>query len=549
MKDKISVKPDTIYLEDLLQDISDGIYKIPVFQRDFVWKPNQILDLFDSILKGYPIGSLLFWKPNEEFDTKNEVGPYFVDKTAKEISYVLDGFQRISTLFGVLTNPKNYELDPESKAIKDFTIYFDVRKNTFLKVKYQRDKSVYSAPLYTIYDNRELFNLIRELDKENLNDSEKNVCIDNARNLHDILHKYRLPFVQIAGGDIKSAVDIFSRINSEGTKISEDFLLSALSYNNQSGFLLADTITGILDSFTKYNFNDLKRDTIFNCIANSKGKLYYDVKIEELKDEDKYNIESLTNDAIIHIEKSVEFLYKKIGVLNYSYLPYPTQLIFISEFFRLNPNPSEQKTKKLEKWFWITTYSNYFSNYSLSQQRSAYKAFCDFAENTNDDGVFFVNEDEKFSTYKFPQKIDFTGVRSKALQLFLISNISKDLIIEENESVIEQFIFGLNKNRTRTPANIILRLSSEFETNRDVKHVETFIRNSDVNQLAKYFINKELQDLYINILDSDILRIDPLKLSDQIELFISKREELIRESEQSFVESLNITYNNDDGLN
>ncbi|MFO5474001.1 MAG: DUF262 domain-containing protein, partial [Dolichospermum sp.] len=61
MNDKISVKPDTIYLEDLLEEIANGGYQIPVFQREFVWKTSQILELFDSILKGYPIGSLLFW--------------------------------------------------------------------------------------------------------------------------------------------------------------------------------------------------------------------------------------------------------------------------------------------------------------------------------------------------------------------------------------------------------------------------------------------------------------------------------------------------------
>ena len=44
MNDKISVKPDTIYLEDLLEEIANGGYQIPVFQREFVWKTSQILE-------------------------------------------------------------------------------------------------------------------------------------------------------------------------------------------------------------------------------------------------------------------------------------------------------------------------------------------------------------------------------------------------------------------------------------------------------------------------------------------------------------------------
>ena len=50
MNDKINVKPDTIYLDDLLVDIANGEYKIPIFQREFVWEYSQMIELFDSQL-------------------------------------------------------------------------------------------------------------------------------------------------------------------------------------------------------------------------------------------------------------------------------------------------------------------------------------------------------------------------------------------------------------------------------------------------------------------------------------------------------------------
>jgi uncharacterized protein with ParB-like and HNH nuclease domain len=262
MNDKISVKPDTIYLEDLLDEIAEGKYKIPVFQRDFVWKYSQMLDLFDSILKGYPIGSLLFWQ-TKEYKTKDEIGPYIIKKRDGDTKYVLDGFQRISTLFGVLMNPKEYtEENKNSAELKRFSIYFDIKENSFSHIKKERDNNIFSIALYEVYDNRELFNILRKLDKENITDAEKEKYIDNARNLHYILHKYKLPYVEIRGGDIKSAVEIFSRVNSTGTEISEDFMLSALSYNVDTNFLLSDSITEFLNKLNIYNFENLKRDTI-----------------------------------------------------------------------------------------------------------------------------------------------------------------------------------------------------------------------------------------------------------------------------------------------
>jgi hypothetical protein len=63
-------------------------------------------------------------------------------------------------------------------------------------------------------------------------------------------------------------------------------MLSALSYNKETGFLLKKSITEFLNKLNIYNFEDLKRDTILNCISNHvnnvPSKIYLDIKIETL---------------------------------------------------------------------------------------------------------------------------------------------------------------------------------------------------------------------------------------------------------------------------
>ena len=44
----------------------NNAYFLPAIQREFVWKPEQICQLFDSLLRRYPIGSFLFWKVSSE---------------------------------------------------------------------------------------------------------------------------------------------------------------------------------------------------------------------------------------------------------------------------------------------------------------------------------------------------------------------------------------------------------------------------------------------------------------------------------------------------
>ena len=46
----------------VLQGIHNSEYVLPAIQREFVWKTEQIRRLFDSLMRGYPIGAFLFWK-------------------------------------------------------------------------------------------------------------------------------------------------------------------------------------------------------------------------------------------------------------------------------------------------------------------------------------------------------------------------------------------------------------------------------------------------------------------------------------------------------
>ena len=54
---KISIRPEREYLREIVSKMQDGQYAVPAFQRDLVWSTTQIIDLFDSITKGYPIGT------------------------------------------------------------------------------------------------------------------------------------------------------------------------------------------------------------------------------------------------------------------------------------------------------------------------------------------------------------------------------------------------------------------------------------------------------------------------------------------------------------
>ncbi|TAE75264.1 MAG: DUF262 domain-containing protein [Bacteroidetes bacterium] len=522
MESKISVKPDKIRLLNLLENVGNGEIQIPIFQRDFVWETKQIMDLFDSIAKDYPMGSFLFWRPEQKYPVKKNIGIYEVEAHPTRTLYILDGSQRITTLFAVLANPQKYVLNEKENKTSKFSIYYNLKTKEFVSISKQKDEEYYLMPLYKIVDTYLFLDFLREIENQNLEKSETRILIDNAKAITKILYDYEIPYTEIRGGDIKSAVEIFSRVNSTGMDISPDFMLSALAYNNETEFLLTNEIDIFLTKLQTYNFEKLKRDTILYCICNAKDKVYFDVEIESLSE---FNLEELSKNTFIQIKKAVEFLYERIFMINIGFLPYPTQFIFIANFFRLNPNPTEEKLKDLEKWFWITTYSNYFTIYSPSQQRSAYRLFVNFINDEHEHGLL---ETTKLTVLDFPEKLNFTGVRPKALQLFFLNNICKGAELETQESIKEFFIFN---KKDKTPSNMIFRLSSEFESDKNKREIKDFILTLEEEQLSKYFLTKELQTLYKQIEN------ETEKDVDKINEFLEKRGIIIQQQEQEFIDN------------
>lgn len=100
----------TLDVEDLVAMAWSGKIRVPHFQRDFRWGWEDVRRLFDSIVKGYPIGSLLLWtrsSPKQELN----LGALRIKAAATSEAYwVVDGQQRLTSLANALH--KDGQSDP-----------------------------------------------------------------------------------------------------------------------------------------------------------------------------------------------------------------------------------------------------------------------------------------------------------------------------------------------------------------------------------------------------------------------------------------------------
>ena len=101
-----------ITIREAVKAIQNCDYLLPAIQREFVWNAEKIEALFDSLLRGYPVGSFLFWKVAPESSRRfkfyefmqnyhelsnKHLAPYEIDET-KSLTVVLDGQQRLTSL-------------------------------------------------------------------------------------------------------------------------------------------------------------------------------------------------------------------------------------------------------------------------------------------------------------------------------------------------------------------------------------------------------------------------------------------------------------------
>ena len=103
---KLSIRKIVSYLNDA--ESEGGGFWLPNIQRPFVWSEEQISRLFDSIMREYPISTLLVWKTREEVKHRKFIDNYHRDikltdyrvpDNTRSKMMVLDGQQRLQSLF------------------------------------------------------------------------------------------------------------------------------------------------------------------------------------------------------------------------------------------------------------------------------------------------------------------------------------------------------------------------------------------------------------------------------------------------------------------
>jgi uncharacterized protein with ParB-like and HNH nuclease domain len=75
---------DTLTIREIVDQVLRGQIRVPAFQRGFVWEPDRVAYLMDSIYKRYPFGSLLFWRTKERLKVERDLSLSLSSSTPRD---------------------------------------------------------------------------------------------------------------------------------------------------------------------------------------------------------------------------------------------------------------------------------------------------------------------------------------------------------------------------------------------------------------------------------------------------------------------------------
>ena len=412
---RTEVVPEVVFIGKLVEYIVAGKIRVPRFQRPFVWKQADLHQLLESVLRGFPIGSILVWDTEVSIKSTDRVGPVYIDPhPTGSVGYLLDGQQRVSTLVGTLrlTDEAQWLIDDV-----DWRVYYDLDTREFL-----RDPSpeVHARhfPVRSLLNTAGFFDACRRITSEVGDKEVAKRWLNEADRLANAFRDYQLPLIRIREADLDSAVSVFARLNRTGRKMTADQMVSALTYQ-EGQFHLSEKLGQFKEELYGKGFGNLNRVFLLRSILAALGQdIYAKDWVKLVVDPQvRAKLPEAFDSATQGINGALCFL-QNLGVTSDRLLPYGLQLVLLGEFFRLCPQPDANVVGLLERWFWMTSFTCWFGGVNSAQATQALGEIRDLAKGKAK-GFNFVDLDAPAQA--FPERFDGRSARVRAFLLYLTS--------------------------------------------------------------------------------------------------------------------------------
>ncbi|MBW4530422.1 MAG: DUF262 domain-containing protein [Aphanothece saxicola GSE-SYN-MK-01-06B] len=285
-----------ITIRHALDHIHRHDYVLPAIQREFVWRPEQIARLFDSLMQGYPIGSFLFWSVERDNVRQYKFYDFVRDyhqrlrphcppvevPVGQSVIAVLDGQQRLTALnIGLrgshaIKEPRMWWNNPD--AFPEKRLYINIAADAdanegglaydfcFLgEERAQHSDSCHWFPVRKILNLNDATEIFEYIQAAGL--ATNRHAFRTLNLLHAVVHDRPLiAFFEESSQDLDKVLNIFIRTNSGGTVLSYSDLLLSIATAQWNNLDARQEIHGLVDDLntTRFGFS-LSKDFVLKA--------------------------------------------------------------------------------------------------------------------------------------------------------------------------------------------------------------------------------------------------------------------------------------------
>ncbi|WP_315755337.1 DUF262 domain-containing protein [Bradyrhizobium sp. SZCCHNRI2007] len=339
-------RPSVEHLLTIFRRIDARKILVPAFQRTFVWKESQIIDLLESVYSGYPVGSILLWTIDREILRISDADdvPFPRGVPQYPVDFVLDGLQRLSSLYGV------FHFGTATKNLK-FDVGFDLKEHLFVHSHQFEGERELFVPLNALFNPRALLDVQQRLLKVSNSGDE---LIQTVLSLQSRFQEYMLPLVTLTERDPGEVVSIFERVNNTGTKLSRVDFMRAITWS--SDFDLNDALEEMESWLSNFNF-DLSDDTIVKAIGLTFNLDPLPDVMLSLREKSADDLDNAVQETKSSFDQTILFLREHLNIFGSDFVPYEGQILTLFNVFHKLHKIDEESAIHLKQWFFATSVS------------------------------------------------------------------------------------------------------------------------------------------------------------------------------------------------
>jgi hypothetical protein len=345
MEPEVSLHVDDDNLKAILNWMQEGRYRIPEFQRDYVWEAGDVTDLLDSIYNQYPVGSIFLWEVSEDkedfFRNVRDLDQPPVRETGHQISFVLDGQQRLLSLYNSL-------MGEEFEGYDYSRVLFDIDNKSFTLGKPTSDHLVRVCDIWDMDRRYEI--------KEPL-DTQRSKAIDTCAQR---LENYKIPLLEIGSDDVDKVIEIFERINQKGRDLDRFDIVNANIWSKD--FNLRRRIDEDINTpLEESGFGAVERQTVTQALSLAIQESCTTTKQKDLRGDDVADVWTDVKDAFNH---AIRYIRKQYNIRRVEFLPYEGLIAVLSYYLYKNDTDtvSNSHQQVIDRWFWRVIVSDHWES-------------------------------------------------------------------------------------------------------------------------------------------------------------------------------------------